>query len=268
MKGRVREEVVNAKAHFFELMGRTAAVRRTTRHSDTPLINSQHTRRMVTLVDYEWADLVDQQDKIRILFTPESEYAIEGANAMRRAYDAVVIAAMDADAKTGEDGSGTTTFATEALYDQDHSGAAVTTAQVAAVKLAFDKADIPADDRTSVGGSGFVSQLITATSAPLAASSDYNTVKALVQGTMDTWLGFKWIDINDNDVIPLLDSNDKYRYFFHKNAMGIAMGQEIMTKVDPRVDKSYAIQVYLCQTLGATRIQAGVGRIRFNSNTA
>jgi hypothetical protein len=268
LKGLVREEVVNAKAHFFERLARTAAVRRTVRHGDTPLVNSQHSRRMVTMVDYEWADLVDNQDKIRLLITPESEYAINAAAAMKRAFDYEVVLAMDADAKSGEDGSTAVTFSTEGLDDDDNSGGAVTTAQIMTFKLAFDKADIPADNRTVVTGSALISQLLTASSAPLAASSDYNTIKALVGGSMDTWAGWKFVQVNDNDVMPLLDTNDKYAFFFHKDAMGIARGQEIMTKIDPRVDKSYAVQVYLCQTLGATRIQPGVARMRYNSNLA
>jgi hypothetical protein len=268
LKGKVREESVTGKAHFFERLGATAAVRRTTRHSDTPLVNSQHTRRMVTMVDYEWADLVDQQDKIRLLITPESEYAINAANAMKRAYDYEVILAMDADAKSGEDGSTTVAFTDEDLQDDDNSAAAVTTAQVAEYKVHLDRADIPADGRYFVGGNAFASQLLTASSAPLAASSDYNTVKALVKGELNTWLGFEWLFINSDEVIPHIsgDSNDKYAYFFHRDAIGVAMGKDMMVKIDQRADKSYATQVYLCQTMGATRIQAGVARMRYNDN--
>jgi hypothetical protein len=133
-------------------------------------------------------------------------------------------------------------------------------------KLAFDLADIPVENRTIITGSALVSQLLTASAAPLAASFDYNTVKALVGGTMDQWAGFKWVFINDNDVIPLLDSNDKYAYFFHKDAVGIAVSADMETRITERADKNYAIQVFLSQEMGATRIQAGVGRMRYNSN--
>jgi hypothetical protein len=266
LKGLVREESLTGKAHFFERLGRTAAVKKTTRHADTPLVNSQHTRRMVTTVPYEWADLVDKEDKRRILFTPESEYAINGASAMKRAYDTEVVLALDADAKSGEDGSGTVTFASEDLRDEDESAAAVTTPIIMEYKLAFDLAEIPVEDRVVVSGSAMVAQLLAGSTAPLAASFDYNSVKALVGGTMDQWLGFKWVFINDSEIIPLLDSNDKYAYFFHKNAMGIAVSADMETRVSERADKSYATQVYLCQEMGATRIQAGVARMRYNSN--
>ena len=33
------------------------------------------------------------------------------------------------------------------------------------------------------------------------------------------------------------------------------MGKEPMAKIDERSDKSYATQVYYCQTLGATRME-------------
>jgi len=267
-RGLVREEPVTGKSHFFERLGKTLAVKKTTRHADTPLVNSQHARRMVTMVDYEWADLVDVQDKIRLLISPSSEYAINGAAALRRAYDYEVVLAMDADAKAGEDGSTTVTFATEGLNDDDNSGGAVTTAQIMTYKLDFDKADIPMEGRTIITSSALTSQLLTASSAPLAASSDYNTIKALVGGEMDTWAGFKFVHINDSTILPLLDTNDKYAYFFHRDAVAIGTGQDIVTKIDPRIDKSYAVQVYLCMTMGATRVQPGVSRMRYNSNLA
>lgn len=268
MKGLIREETVKGKAHFFERLGKTSAVKKTVRHADTPLVNSQHSRRMVTLVDYEWADLVDTQDKIRLLISPESEYAINASMAMKRAYDLEAVLAFDADARSGEDGATSVTFASEAVADTDPSAAAVTTANIMGAKLAFDILDIPMEDRVVVTGSALASQLLTASAAPLAASSDYNTVKLLVGGQMDTWAGFKWVFINDSEILPLLDANDKYAYFFHKSAMGIAIGADMVTKIDPRVDKSYAMQVYLSQTLGATRVQKGVARMRYNSNLA
>lgn len=268
LKGLVREESLTGKAHFFERLGKTAAVKKTTRHSDTPLVNSQHTRRMVTTVPYEWADLVDKEDKRKILFTPESEYAINGASALARAYDYEVVYAFDSAAKSGEDGSTSVAFTDEDLRDEDESGAAVTTPIIMEYKLAFDQADIPVEDRVVVSGSALVAQLLAGSTAPLASSFDYNSVKALVGGTMDQWLGFKWVFINDADIMPLIsgDSNDKYAYFFHKNAMGIAVSADMETRVTERADKSYALQVYLSQEMGATRIQAGVARIRYNSN--
>ena len=75
----VRTETVTGKAHFFERIGSTAAQKRTSRHSDTPRMDTPHSRRKVTMDDYDWADLIDNEDKVRMLISPQSEYALAGA---------------------------------------------------------------------------------------------------------------------------------------------------------------------------------------------
>ena len=57
------------------------------------VIDTPHSRRMVTMADYEYADLIDDQDKIRLLVDPTSTYARAAASAMGRAIDDVIIAA-------------------------------------------------------------------------------------------------------------------------------------------------------------------------------
>ena len=55
------------KNAFFEQVGVATAVKRTTRHADTLQVDTPHSRRRVSLVDYEYADLIDNQDKVRTL---------------------------------------------------------------------------------------------------------------------------------------------------------------------------------------------------------
>ena len=82
-------------------------------------------------------------------------------------------------------------------------------------------------------------------------SSDFNTVKALVQGQVDSFMGFKFITSNR------LPSNGTSRQVFAYAQDGIkcAIGKEPMAKIDERADKSYSTQIYYCQTLGATRME-------------
>ena len=63
---------------------------------------------MVTMSDYEYADLIDDQDKVRLLVDPTSTYARAAAAAMGRAMDDVIIAAAIGPAKPGKDGSKST----------------------------------------------------------------------------------------------------------------------------------------------------------------
>ena len=193
LRGTFREESLIGKAHFFERLGTEAAVLKTSRHADTVLLDPAHTRRMVVPGDYVWNALVDNQDKIRLLIDPNSEYAIAAARALQRAQDDVYIAAFAADAATGESGATAVTFATEKAGDVDISAAAAKTTDVLTVKKALDGGDVDMDERYACVHPSYITQLLANTTAPIVSSSDYNTIKALVQGSLDTWVGFKWI---------------------------------------------------------------------------
>src|SRR3990167_1536866 len=74
-------------------VGSVTAVRRTTRHADTPLVNTPHARRWVFPVDYEVADLLDHQDMMRLLADMKGPYAQSQAFALGRAKDSEIITA-------------------------------------------------------------------------------------------------------------------------------------------------------------------------------
>ena len=96
---------VTGKTDFFDRVGATVAQVKTTRHGNTPLIETPHSRRMITLSTYEWADLIDKPDKVRTLIDPEGHYAKVGGYAMGRSMDDVILAALVGSAATGETGS-------------------------------------------------------------------------------------------------------------------------------------------------------------------
>ena len=102
-------------AKAIEQVGPVTAQKRTIRHGDTPLISTPANARWVFPTDYEWADLIDDQDKLRMLIDPTSSYSQNGAYALGRAMDDEIISAFFATAKTGENGSDNTVFG----VDQD-----------------------------------------------------------------------------------------------------------------------------------------------------
>ena len=67
LRNTVLVESVVGKNAFFDQVGVATAVKRTTRHADTLQVDTPHSRRRVSLVDYEYADLIDNQDKVRTL---------------------------------------------------------------------------------------------------------------------------------------------------------------------------------------------------------
>ena len=65
LRASVDVESVVGKNSFFDQVGVATAQKRVTRHADTPQIDTPHSRRRCSLVDYEYADLIDKQDKVR-----------------------------------------------------------------------------------------------------------------------------------------------------------------------------------------------------------
>ena len=110
LRDAVRIENVVGKNAFIDQIGKATAQLRTSRHADTPQLDTPHARRRLSLASYEYADLIDDQDKVRMLIDPTSFYAQAAAAAMGRAMDDVIIAAALGTASTGETGSGSATL--------------------------------------------------------------------------------------------------------------------------------------------------------------
>ena len=134
LRDKVRLESVVGKNAFFDQVGSVTAVEKTSRHSDTPQIDTPHARRRVSLADYEFADLIDQQDKVRLLIDPTSSYAQAAAMAMGRAMDDVVISAALGTAFTGETGSTSTANANQIV----HGSTGLTIAKLRSAKETLD----------------------------------------------------------------------------------------------------------------------------------
>ena len=248
LRDAVRTESIVGKSHFFERIGSTAAVKRTSRHADTPRVDTPHSRRKVTMDDYDWADLIDDSDKVRLLISPQSEYAKAGAYAMGRTMDDVIIAAATGNAFGGV--SGGSTIALPAGQKIAHGSTGLTIAKLISAKEKLDAANVDPDEaRTLVCSAKQISDLLGTTQI---TSSDFNSVKALVQGDIDTFMGFRFIRSERLGT----DSNGHRQVLaFTNTSMGLALGKDFQTKISERADKNYSTQVYLCMTIGATRVE-------------
>ena len=248
LRDAVDTESVNGEKAFFDQVGQAAAVLRTSRHADTPLVDTPHTRRMVTMSDYEYADLIDDSDKVRLLVDPTSTYSRAAAAAMGRAMDDVIISAALGTAKTGKDGS--TSTALPAGQKIAHGSAGLTIAKLVSAKELLDAASVdPSIPRHIVVSPKQISDLLNNTTV---TSSDFNTVKALAQGEINSFVGFQFHVSNRLNT----DSNsDRQVIAFASDGIKLAVGKEPAARIDERADKSYSTQVYYCQTIGATRME-------------
>jgi len=251
LKDHVRNESVVGKDAYFDQIGKVTAIIKTTRHSDTPQIDTPHSRRRVSLADYEFADLIDQQDKIRLLIDPTSSYAKAAAYAMGRATDDVIIAAALGSSNTGVSGGTAVALPAGNITAVGTGGAnTMNIAKLALAKAKLDLGDVdPSIKRHIIMSPIEIQDLLNTTTI---TNSDFNTVKALVQGEIDTFMGFKFHVSN-----RLVDNaaGNTQCIAFAEDGILLATGKDVTAKIDERADKSYATQVYYCQTIGATRME-------------
>ena len=247
LRGGVSEESVTGEKAFFDQVGAAAAVKRTSRHGDTPVVETPHSRRMVTMDSYEWADLIDDADKVKMLIDPTSTYAQAAAAAMGRAMDDAIITAATGTAKTGKSGSTSTSMLSA---NQIANGSAdLTVAKLIQAKKILDNGSVdPSIPRHIAVGPDQIEALLNTTSV---TSSDFNTVKALVQGEINTFMGFQF------HMSTRLGKSGNIRTCFAwaEDGIKLAVGKDVMSRIDERSDKSYSTQVYYCATFGATRME-------------
>ena len=251
LRDAVRLETVVGKNAFIDQIGSVTAQLRSSRHADTPQIDTPHQRRRLSIASYEFADLIDDQDKVRMLIDPTSSYAQAAAAAMGRAMDDVIIAAALGTASTGETGSGSATLdATANMVGSASSNDGLTIAKLTEAKRKMDlNAVDPSIPRYIAVGPKQIEDLLGTTQV---TSSDFNTIKALVQGDVDTFMGFQFIMTNRLSI----DSNDIRSCFaWAEDGITLGIGKDVQARIDERNDKGYATQVYYCMDIGAVRME-------------
>ena len=252
LRGSVDVENINGKNAFFDQVGVTAAQIRTSRHGDTPQIDTPHSRRRLSLADYEWADLVDDVDKVRMLVDPTSSYAKAAAAAMNRAMDDVIITSFNASVATGVAGGASTALpSTQKTATSDQSDG-LTIAKLLSAKKILDNNDVdPSLKRYIVCGPQQISDLLGTTSV---TSADFNTVRALSTGEVNSFLGFEFI-MSTRLNKDATNTTDRLVFAYTEDAIKLGIGKDIGAKISERADKSYSTQVYYCMTLGAVRME-------------
>ena len=270
LSGAVRNESQQGKSAFYDRLGAATAVVRTSRHADTPQIDSAHSRRRVTLVDYEWADLIDKEDLRRLLMNPAGKYAEAAAWALGRAKDNKIIAEADGSAYGGEDGSTAVAHPNSQKYafNDATNFDGVNVIGLRAIKRVLDGNDVDESipRHAAINSIGMESLL----GENEVVSADYNTIRALVMGDVDTYMGFKFhrLEALGTQTAALSGSPttgavgsgssliaDRKCIFWAQDGLLLATSADISAEIDRRSDKSYATQVYASMGIGATRME-------------
>jgi len=255
LRGNVRIETQVGVNEYFDRVGAVTARKVTTRHDDSPLISTPHDRRRVSILDYDWGDLIDTQDKLRLLLDPTSTYSENARDAFGRAIDDEIIGAAFGTAFTGVDGSTQVTFpagnqvAVNFKIGGGGSNSSLILDKILEAKRLMDLKEVPADGRFIVASSKEFQNLLNTTTV---LSSDYNTVRALASGQPGTLYGFEMIR---SERLLVNGSAQNRVIAYQRDGLLLSMAQDISVEIAPRPDKRFAPYIYVCMTLGATRME-------------
>lgn len=257
LRGLVSVEKVKGECAYFEQIGSVeateAAARDTTSgatyHTDTPITDMPYSRRRLDMTTFRLADLIENDDRVRMLIDPTNQTAASFAYALGRAIDTKLLKEALGSAKTGHDGS--TAVALPAGNVIDTAAASVFNVdKLIETKTLMDSKDVPEEDRYIAVQAADLKNLLK---DQKATSVDYAAVRALVQGQIDTFMGFKFIRVSDK-VWTAAGTGANVAVAFHRDGLKLGIGQDIITHIDARPDKNYATQVYSEINFGACRM--------------
>lgn len=267
----VRQETIKGKSKAFDRIGQVEAIVKAGRHSNTPQMDTPHSRRWCFLTDYEWADLVDDLDKVRVLNEPTSEYVMAAMWALGRKMDDVLIAAADASVTTGEnfDGSAAHPNSQKVAATDGTTLSNLNVASLILIKSKFGTNDI--DESIPLHIAVTQAQLDSLLQDDQVTSADYNTVKALVKGEIDSFMGFQFhrtqrlgtqasalsADPADGSVgAGASDVNGATKVIaWAQDGLILGVGSDMKSRISERDDKSYSTQAYASMAIGAVRME-------------
>ena len=248
LRGAVRTDSQTGKTAYVDQIGGTEPVKRSARHADTPLIATPHSRRRISLVDYEWADLIDEQDKVRLLAEMEGPYSTNASWAMGRAMDDEIIAAALGTAYTGEDGN--TSVGLPVGQQVAVDGGGLTLDKLRKARRILRANDVPEDEELFIAVTA--AQLDDLLATTEVTSQDFNSVKALVDGALNKFMGFTFLH---TERLSLDSGGDRQVIAWAKTGLQMNVAMEPKARITERADKSHATQVYFAMSLGATRLE-------------
>jgi hypothetical protein len=228
-------------------VGQQIATQRTTRHGDTPINDTPHSTRYVDLLDYEVGDMVDDQDKLRLLVDPTSDYLKAMVAAHNRKKDDIIISAFG-----GNSRASTGNVALPSGQKIAVGGTGLTKTKILQALKLFrqNEADEEAGEELYIAYSATALQDVLGDTQ--LTSADYLAVQMLQAGSLKgKWCGFNWIP---TERCPKV-STTRFLYAWAKSGVALGVGQNIVTRVGEDPSKSFNMRVYAKQSLGAVRIE-------------
>ena len=242
----VRNNVVG-ETYKFRKMGTGLANQKSTADLVTPM-DVTHEVQTATMQNWNAPEYTDIFDQAEVNFDEKQELATTIAGALSRREDQLIIDVMN--------GASPTTVA--------HGGTGLTMAKVIEASTTLRKQNVPSSDlHAAINGDGLKGLL----SDTQATSSDFQTVKALVSGDINTLAGFAIHVVGTRTEGGLtVASNTVDSYFYHKEAVGLAIGIEMKTSIDYIPERTAFLCNGMLKAGAVVRDADGIIKVEYKDN--
>lgn len=259
---RLREYVtldsISGKEKSYNQLSEAAMQLITSRSGETRISDQATAKRWIRPKAYDTAKLFDEFDEQLLgeVVLPTSPVVQSHAAAYARTADQVIIDALGGTAYTGETGVTPTSLpsgqkvAVNYVETGNAANSGLTIGKLRAAKYILDSNEVDEEEeRIIVVSAKQLQDLLRTTEV---TSADYNSVKALVDGSVNTFMGFKF---RKTQLLPLTVSTDvRMTYVYVKS--GIILAERgLKTHMDIRTDLSHSLQIRSVASLGATRVE-------------
>jgi|TARA_R110000796_G_scaffold10466_3_gene34668 hypothetical protein len=245
---------VTGDTYNFRLIGKGIANQKASADDVTPM-DVAHSLQVATLANWLAPEYTDIFDQAEVNFDEKLELAQVIAHALGRRKDQIIIDALDA-----------STPSTTTVINSIGADTTLNKGKVLAAATALNKSGVSRTDGnrfaavTAEGLEGLLSTLEV-------VSSDYNSVQGLINGDISRWMGFDFRIINDRSAEEggltkagsTVDS-----WFWHKDAMGCAIGMDIMTEVNYVPSKTAWLSNGFLKAGAVNRDPAGIVKVQYN----
>ncbi len=257
LESSVTKVTVKGKERTFDQLGKSKMRLITTRNGKTVPSDTPMAKRWLRPRGYDEVTYIDEFDSVALgeLPTPQSEHVKSHAMAAKRTMDEVIIAALEGAAYIGEDGTTPVDVpaSQKVAVDYVQSGTAansgLTLAKMARAKYILDKNEVPMDGRYLAVSAKQINDLLV--NVIEIKSSDYNEVKALVDGKVNRFMGFEF---RVTELLTLVTATDvRTCIAYHKDGIALGIGKAEQARIDIRPDLNHTIQIRTVMMVGATR---------------
>ena len=256
LKEYVTIDSIEGKEKSYNQIDATSMTQITDRSKDTRISDQSMAKRWIRPTQYDCAKLVDEWDEQLLgeVVLPTSPIIQSHAQAYARTCDSIIIGALGGTAYTGTTGTTATVLpagqkiAVNYVESGTAANSGLTIAKLRAAKFLFDSNEIDEEEeRIMVVSAKQLQDLLRTIEV---TSQDYNSVRALVDGALNTFMGFKFRRSQ------LLGKVSTVRSCYAYVKSGVILAERgLKTHMDVRTDLSHSLQIRSVASLAAVRME-------------